>query len=58
MTTPSEPRPGDGDDAQPKTVRVPIRQGDGISTHDETVRVDVEHARQWDARLWSDTPPL
>lgn len=56
MTTPSEQ--GDGDDAQPETVRVPIRQGDGISTHDETARVDAEHARQWDARLWSHMPPL
>ena len=43
---------------EPETVRVPVRQGDGISTRDETARVPVEHARQWDARLWSDTPPL
>lgn len=47
-----------GPEPEPRTVRVPVRSGDGISTHDETATVPVEHARQWDARLWSDTPPL
>jgi hypothetical protein len=58
MTTPSEPDPGDADDTQPDTVRVPIRLGDGISTHDETAKVQADAARHWDARLWSDKPPL
>lgn len=57
MTTASEADPGDGDDAQQETVRVPVRQGDGISIHDETARVPVDVARQYDSRLWSDRPP-
>jgi hypothetical protein len=58
MMTPSEPGTGDADETPPKTVRVPVRRGDGIWTHDEHATVDAEHARQWDARLWSDKPPL
>ena len=57
MTTPSEQGPGDGDNTQQETVRVPVRSGDGISTHDETARVPVDVARQYDSRLWSDRPP-
>lgn len=72
MTTPSEsdrfdgvetqPETGDADEAEdveaekPETVVVPVRLGDGVSTLDKYARVEAEHARQWDARLWSDKP--
>ena len=51
---------GTGTAPEPKldTVRVPVRQGDGVFTHDEHATVEAEHARQYDARLWSDKPPL
>jgi hypothetical protein len=49
---------GSAPEPKPDTVLVPVRLGDGISTRDETAEVEAEHARQWDARLWSDKPPL
>jgi hypothetical protein len=49
---------GTAPEPKPRKVSVLVRFGDGISTHDETAKVDAEHARQYDARLWSDKPPL